>query len=296
MNTYISMGVVTETLLYLETAKRLSCYNVHELGKLRKNYVNTDIVTDFASTNGWIQICDSVFKLTASGQELLELFDGHFISPPLWRKVLMDYIYSYHPIWARRIPSGRKEAFLFMSDEEKRCFLNADLMETPASPEIIKWWDLIADKERISKETSLLAIGREGEESTIRYEYERTGCTPVWQSIETNLAGYDIISKETSAIESKEILIEVKSSRQDVNSAFMIITKHEWEVANYKNNVNRYFFYLWLLGQTSQMAKVSVTEMSAHIPKEEGKGSWEEVRIPFNAFSSRFQSVSSIPK
>ena len=293
MNTYISLGVVTETLLFLETATRLNCYNTSELGRLRKKYVDTGIVTAFASTNGWILLSNNTFKLTDSGLQLLKLFDGHFISPALWRRVLMDYINAYQPIWAKRIPAGRKEAFLFMSDEEKRCFLNAELMEIPASQDVIKWWDAIAEKERKSKEASLLQTGREGEESTIRYEIKRTGHLPVWQSIETNLAGYDIISKETENTDARDILIEVKSSKQDINCAFTIVTRHEWEVANYKNNLRRYFFYVWLLGESKQMAKITVEEMSAHIPIEAGEGSWEEVKIPFSAFESKFQKITT---
>ena len=294
MNTYISMGVVTETLLFLETATRLNCYNTSELGRLRKKYVDTRIVTDFASTNGWILLTNTTFKLTDSGLQLMELFDGFSISPALWRRVLVDYINSYQPIWAKRIPAGRKEAFLFMSDEEKRCFLEAGLMKTPASQDIIKWWDAIAEKERKTKEGLSLQIGREGEESTIRYETKRTGHLPVWQSIETNIVGYDIISKETENNDARDILIEVKSSKQDINSAFMIITRHEWEVANYRNNRHRYFFYIWLLGESNQMAKITVEEMSAHIPIEAGAGTWEKVRIPFSVFKCKFKKIGNI--
>ena len=71
----------------------------------------------------------------------------------------------------------------------------------------------------------------------------------------------------------------------------MIITRHEWEVANYKNNYCRYFFYIWLLGKPNQMAKITVEEMTAHIPIETGEGCWEEVKIPFKAFESEFKTT-----
>ena len=88
-------------------------------------------------------------------------------------------------------------------------------------------------------------------------------------------------------------MIEVKSSNCDVHNAYLIISKHEWEVANYKNNYYRYYFYLWLLGKTNKMAKVTVEEMSKHIPIEMGEGSWENVRIPYYVFSSKFEIVSN---
>ena len=40
------------------------------------------------------------------------------------------YITVCRPVWAKRIPYGRKEAYLIMNEEEKRCFDEAALMES----------------------------------------------------------------------------------------------------------------------------------------------------------------------
>ena len=289
MGTYISVGVVTETLLFLKEAKQLNCFSLDEMSKLRKRYVASSVTIEFAMSCGWISVENESFAISSDGLRILQQFDGYYIGMSLWRTILRDYIVTLKPIWARRIPFGRKEAFLFMSDEEKRCFLEAGLMDIPANDEVIKWWDTIADIER--ENDDYLSVGREGERLTMEYETMRTGKRPVWQSIETNLAGYDIISHSDNTDDSVEILIEVKASRKTIQNAFLVITRHEWEVANYKNNVNRYYFYIWLLGDAKLLARISANDVLDHIPKESGAGTWENVKIPFEAFKADFEVV-----
>jgi len=289
MGTYISVGVVTETLLFLKEAKQLDCFSLCELSKLRKYYVSSNVVVAFAKNCDWINVDDELFVITSKGLGVLEQFDGYYISVSLWRTVLCDYITALKPIWARRIPYGRKEAFLFMPDEEKRCFLEAGLMETPAGEDVVKWWDKMAEKEKV--DVDYLVIGREGERLTMEYETERTGKIPLWQSIETNLAGYDIISRHDKEDDAGEILIEVKASKRTIQNAYLVITRHEWEVANYSNNLNRYYFYLWLLGDSKMLARLPAYELISHIPIESGAGTWEEVKIPFETFRTEFKNV-----
>ena len=289
MGTYISVGVVTETLLFLKEAKQLNCFSLDEMSKLRKRYVASSVTVEFAMRCGWICVENESFMITSDGLRILQQFDGYYIGMPLWRTILRDYIIALKPIWARRIPFGRKEAFLFMSDEEKRCFLEAGLMDIPANDEVIEWWDAIADIER--ENDDYLSVGREGERLTVEYESKRTGKSPVWQSIETNLAGYDIISRCDNTDDSPEILIEVKASRKNLQNAYLVITRHEWEVANYKNNVSRYFFYIWLLGDAKLLARISANDVLSHIPKESGAGTWENVKIPFEAFKADFEEI-----
>ena len=164
-------------------------------------------------------------------------------------------------------------------------------MDTPAEEDVVNWWDKMAENER--EDVDYLVIGREGERLTMEYETTRTGKKPLWQSIETNLAGYDIISRNDKNDDAGEILIEVKASKQPVQNAYLIITRHEWEVANYSNNANRYYFYLWLLGESKMLARITSYDIASHIPKETGEGTWEEVKIPFKTFESEFKKVNS---
>ncbi len=137
-------------------------------------------------------------------------------------------------------------------------------------------------------------VGRSGEQLTIQYEEIRTGFTPDWRSIESNLAGYDILSQR-SAENSEKILIEVKSSMQPVESACLIISRHEWDTAKMKNNLLRYLFYLWDLSTNEQkLAIIGAKDMCSQIPNDSESGLWESVRVPFRIFADQFKTIPGL--
>ena len=50
-----------------------------------------------------------------------------------------------------------------------------------------------------------------------------------------------------------------------------------------------HLFHLWdVKSAPPKLAKVSVEEMSGHVPIDSGSGTWESVAIPFAAFAPRF--------
>ena len=287
MKTYISIGIVTNTLFLLQNVKKFDCYSINEISNITNKYVSFEMTENFAVQCGWLEVVDRKFRLTDSGERLLEMFDGIIIDISLWRSVLKDYILCSKPAWAHRIPAGRKEAFIFMQDEEKRCFLEAKLMISPPSSDVVMWWDEIAKNERENVNEQLNVTGRVGERLTIEYEQQRTGKQPIWQSIETNLVGYDLISQRDEK-STDEILIEVKTSVCDLEHAKMSVSRHEWEVANYQYNYKRYFFYLWCLSEGKKLAIISVADINEHIPSESGNGHWSSISIPFNTFQKKF--------
>lgn len=153
--------------------------------------------------------------------------------------------------------------------------------------EIVSWWDRLALLFRGEHSEELEDVGRVGERLTLRYEEKRTQITPVWESIDSNKSGYDILSKKDC--NSKErILIEVKSSFKPLSQAKMILTRNEWDVASCGYNINRYFFYLWLLGQHQQLAIVPAKCFVRHIPNEIGGGRWRSIEISFDLFKYDF--------
>lgn len=180
MKTYISVGVVTNTLIVLRNAKRLDCYLISALSRIVKNYVDFEMTEDFAVQCGWIEIADQELRFTKAGDIIVKEFDGNVIGEHLWRMILKDYISNSKPAWARRIPAGRKEAFLCMSDETKRCFIESGLMSTPPDSTVVTWWDEIANSARAEINTQLNDTGRVGEMLTIEYELKRTGIQPIW--------------------------------------------------------------------------------------------------------------------
>ena len=294
MKTYISVNIVSQALLLVSLIKKYNCKCLKEIQQLKLPYgVNRDAALSFSRQCKWILEENEYFSLTEQGQDIVDSFNGMLIDPLLWRKILDIYIENCKPAWAKRIPYGRKEAYLIMTSEEQRCFLEADLIDSTNS-DIIKWWDTIAERERIKKDSSLLDIGREGERITLLFEQQRTGIVPDWISVDSNLSGYDILSQNANNSNDR-ILIEVKSSYKPIEDAVCIVTRHEWETAQRNNNVNRYYFYIWKLSASKNLlAIVDVMRMKQYIPVDSSDGKWQEVTIPFSAFEDLFSHITIV--
>ena len=291
MSTYISVNVVSQSLLLASYIQKNNCTSIDEIQQIKLPvYINRVIAFDFAKQCKWIAQSGRNISFTAIGKDISHRFNGLMIDPELWRLILHRYITVCQPAWAKRIPFGRKEAYLFMNEEEQRCFVEADLIDN-YDQDVVEWWDKLAEAERIKKDATLDDIGRAGERMTLEYEELRTGFKPDWISIESNLAGYDILS-QSAANNSEKILIEVKSSRKSMENAALIISRHEWDTAKLRNNLHRYLFYLWDLSTSDQkLAVISAEEMTAHIPDDNEYGTWESVRVPFKVFLNQFRSV-----
>ena len=291
MKTYISVNIVSQALILISTIKKHNCDRVNEVMQLKLPYgINRMAALAFSIQCEWVQINGDVIYFTEQGEFLVNAFNGQMIDQLLWRSILAGYIDKSKPAWAQRILYGRKEAYFIMTAEEQRCFDEAGLMDSTAV-EVVEWWDFLAQQERAKKQASKLDIGREGERYTIIYEKNRTGMSPVWTSIESNLAGYDVLSYQTARCRDQR-LIEVKTSTKDLNNAVCTITRCEWDLAQKQNNVERYFFYLWLLSEdTPMLAIVSVEEMKLHIPTDNLDGYWKDVEIPFSTFSNFFEPI-----
>ena len=292
MSTYISVNVVSQSLILVSYIQKNNCTTTSEIQQIKLPiYINRTTAFDFTKQCEWISQENGDISFTAAGKEISQKFNGQMIDSALWRLILYRYITICQPAWARRIPFGRKEAFLFMNEEEQRCFVEAGLIDS-YDQETVAWWDKLAEAERIKKEAKLDDIGRIGERLTIQYEEIRTGFKPDWRSIESNLAGFDILSRR-SVDNTEKVLIEVKSSQQSVDNACLIITRHEWDTARLKNNLRRYLFYLWDLSTSDRkLAVISAEEMSNHMPIDGESGIWESVRVPYKVFSSCFKPVS----
>lgn len=288
MKNYISVNVVSQSLILTKCIRDNNCCRMSELKELSLPYgVNLSVALAFAIQCGWISDMGDVFSFTEGGNKIAEMFNGLVIGTELWKKILYLYISACQPAWAKRIPYGRKEAYIFMNEEEQRCFIESGLVSSQKD-DVLTWWDMLAETQRFKQNALLDDIGRRGERLTMKFEEMRTGVKPDWHSIETNRSGYDILSQRSSE-DSDSLLIEVKSSSQPLETACAIISRHEWEVASLPNNQMRYLFYFWKLGTVAnQLAIITVEEMSCHIPIDHECGVWENVRIPFAIFADRF--------
>ncbi|NJD02813.1 MAG: DUF3883 domain-containing protein [Ruminiclostridium sp.] len=144
------------------------------------------------------------------------------------------------------------------------------------------WWDDLFVKIYNEREAEKLLVGRYGEKLSVRYELKRTEQRPIWKSIDSNLAGYDLLS-QVSKFNDNKLLIEVKASKYEYLHAVAHITRNEWETACLSTN---YCFHLWLLSDEPQIAIIPFDDMKMHIPEDNGSGSWESVSIPYHSFDS----------
>ncbi|MCR5713536.1 MAG: DUF3883 domain-containing protein [Bacteroidales bacterium] len=288
MSTYISIGRLSEALLLLSAAKDYSCNSFAEVDHLTICFgINKRAAYDFAIQCRWLEESGVFFSYTDRGSDLVHCFKTAGLSALVWRTALYDYISICRPAWANIIPNGRKEVYLFMTNDEKRCFNEAALMES-TDDDTVEWWDKVASLFRDMSQEVLEDIGREGERKALLYEERRTGVKPHWESIDSNCSGYDISSKKELGSDDN-ILIEVKSSKRPLKNANMIITRNEWDVASCDYNLGRYFFYLWLLGSRDQLAILPAEKIKEHVPNDVGCGQWKTLEIPFDLFEKEFK-------
>lgn len=235
----------------------------------------------------WIEVIGETAKLSPRGIKIAQNFDS-----AIKRLMIEDYIRHSTDSWISLIPRGRKECSPYLPPDILACIKNAGLLMIPAADDIVLWWDKQAQFIRKEQELAILELGRIGEKLTLEYEKGRTGKEPVWKSIESNLAGYDVLSilEKGSTV---RLSIEVKTSEKPIKIANAYITRHEWDVAIESAN---HKFYFWQIdGNQKMLATLDTTELQPNIPKDEGEGMWQIVTIPFSKYADRFQLYDRSP-
>lgn len=223
---------------------------------------------------GWVHLdLDGTIKLSKKGSILADLdYKSALV------KQLEDMILVYNPDWASFLPKGREETIRFLPDSPKQCFKEAGFIGE-FTDELIKTWDRLALAYRNYSNQQLLETGRLGEKLSLEYEKERTGKKPVWQSIESNLSGFDILSSVDSQ-DDAALLIEVKATKTSLSGASFYLSKNEWRTA--KTAIN-YILHLWALKNTPTLYVVNIESILRHIPSDNGDGKWQSVQIPFSS-------------
>ena len=117
MNTYISVNVVSQSLMLGRYIQNNNCSSIAEIDQIRiPVYINENVALTFAFQCEWIVKTGDYVQFTTIGKEILNRFDGRGIGFDLWRIILYNYVTICQPAWAKRIPYGRTEAYLFMSE------------------------------------------------------------------------------------------------------------------------------------------------------------------------------------
>lgn len=219
----------------------------------------------------WIIINESgFFVLTQSGYKII-----NENSPEKKLRIQLYYFLVIEkPNWISTIHYGRLETSTYMPPNIRQCFDEAGLLSS-LSFEVIEWWDEIGNISRDFIDKKLIATGRLGERLSIFFEKNRTGQTPYWQAIDSNFAGYDLISVLSK--ESEELLnIEVKTSQ---NQNRFYITKNEWQTALSSKN---YLFYFWKIEPILSLYIFDTRFVESYVPLNTLHGVWETCQIRFS--------------
>lgn len=237
-----------------------------------------DVVLEASQIARWVTVeTTGYLALGENGRRIIEAE-----SPEEKLRVQMaDLIALQMPPWAKLIGKGRKEAMYFFPPEVKQCFKDAGLLAPDPDHEVVRWWDDVAARCRSIRRDELTIVGRQGERLSIQYELERTGQKPVWQAVESNLAGYDLLSRVDRDTASP-LRIEVKASRMTASDAEFFLTKNEWKTS--LETVGMHVFHLWLLSPRPVLKILTPRDLEPHVPNDAGDGEWETARIPFAAF------------
>lgn len=164
----LSMNVLTSALALL---RRIEIYDFSSLSELSYSKIvsiSAEDIFEFSSSCGWASESESGLTLTTRGIGLLR-FQTQGLLIDLKRQMLTDYVLKCAPIWANRIPYGRREATIFMTKDERACFADAGLLSDHLDAGIIDWWDTIATHIRMQTKQSKIGTGRLGERNTIKY-------------------------------------------------------------------------------------------------------------------------------
>lgn len=278
------MYQVSKMISYLND---FSFDNVQELRSIVSANNDYAEIVSFAIDCGWLLKEGNKPILTQRGLEINK-FNPKAGYEERIRLMIEDYIISAKPIWMYRIPYGRKEASTFMTKDEISCFNEANLLGDNPDLSSIDWWDNLSLMIRNDSNLKNNQTGRDGEKLTLQYEEHRTKRKAIWQSIDSNMSGYDVISI-VSETDNRKLLIEVKTSTECVDSAYFHISKNEWNVANSSDN---YLFYLWILNNDKiYLAKLNVDDVSLQVPTDNNDGEWENVKIPFSIYKDRFIEI-----
>jgi len=226
----------------------------------------------------WVEINEkNNLVATKTGERILATKDyAHLL-----RQMILDYIDIERPTWIQNAIFGRNKVLNFVGTEIAQVFVEANLA-TGTDEQTVLFWDILAARARGLKNDALVETGRIGERLTLEYEKQRTKKEAKWIAIENNDDGYDILSIVDQE-DFRKLTIEVKTSKLGVCGAFHL-TANEWERAI---ETPFHMFYLWdIYKMPARLSVVTVDEMKQHIPKNNGNGAWESVRIAFSVFKN----------
>ncbi|MEH7500340.1 protein NO VEIN domain-containing protein, partial [Cytobacillus firmus] len=233
--------------------------------------VPSNDVLELSLLCNWVSITNGKLSPTTNGRKLLELSDKRLSLNQILRVQLKDLILEIKPDWRINIVKGRSQIKERIPSEIHQCLEEAKLL-AGYEYDVIQWWDYLSTEIRKDIDNKKLTTGRLGESLSLKYEHLRTGVMPKWESVESDIAGYDIKSKKSRS-NCTPLYIEVKTS---FSGCKFYLTKHQWETAL---SSSEYIFHLWLLHPLPTLYIIDVYFLEKHVPVNIGDGCWEEALI-----------------
>jgi hypothetical protein len=236
-----------------------------------------DTIIDTCKRFGWITAtAASELCLTPIGKSLCEVRN-----PPARLRLQIDTVISItRPAWAALAARGRNAVESYAPSEAVQCLSEASLLDG-TDEEVVSWWDRLATYYRSIRDDDKMLTGRLGERASFNHEIKRTISTPNWVALDTNNAGYDLISR-IDREDARRLLIEVKASQLDWEDAEAILTRHEWDVLSQSHNA---CIDLWVVSRRPfGFRRVDISGVRSFIPADVPDGRWLTLSLPFRMF------------
>lgn len=281
----LSIGILESSQRLLEIVHRHRLVSEAIKDELpRVLVIETALILDLAVRCSWLASDGhGGLRLSERGAEILDSSS----SQQALRHQIADFLSTTKPAWLGQVPKGRNEAVAVLSSDVRYVLREAGLLDDPPGRDVVDWWDGVAADARAERSGLLTQVGRRGEQLSMSYESARTGHQPQWVAVETNLAGYDLLSRK-GPNSSLPLPIEVKASEAGFSSAEFHVTKNEWSVAC---SGAPYCFHLWSLKGGPRLAVLEPAVVAEHIATDQGAGKWETVAVPMKVFEDRFIDV-----
>lgn len=194
----------------------------------------------------------------------------------IWDKALREILKATILLgdysWKGSFKFGRKYVIDSLSINERQVFRSAGLLNDDYHEEIVAWWDEIQVAVGVPQQDFDF---REWERRTFELEMEllsKHGCPmpPEWESINDNMAGFDILSYRERNGNWEEVFIEVKSSSTGLKRFFL----SDREAAKLESRPSNYFIHFWDTKSEVQTVYMG-EELIQHLPKNQGLGTWK---------------------
>ena len=229
---------------------------------------------------------DSALELIVIAPEVVHEPDSSLSTA--CRRALRAIVATTNVSWSALVTNGTavlRDSLRASARNVLQCFEYGHLFDEDDSANA--WWDAMEALVRAREDAIKAESGRQGEGLSMKHEQRRLSdegradLEPVWIARRDTYAGYDIESYDVSTGEVRKIYIECKACKQPPLSFHL--SPNEVRMAS--NRRDSFFIHLWNLA-TEEMTLIRTDDIQEHLPKNNGAGKWQDVRITWTTRTS----------